>query len=84
MPGDNLKALISDLHDSFGDDRTSPLQQQLMQQLHNYAHDIDQAEPVQPSLVESAEMLLVEMDEDYPHAAAIIRQLINTLGNNGI
>lgn len=84
MPGDNLKTLISDLHDSFGDDRTSPLQQQLMQQLHNYAHDIDQTEPVQPSLVESAEMLLTEMDEDYPQAAAIIRQLIHTLGNNGI
>ena len=84
MPIDNLKVLISDLHDSFGDDEASPQQQQLMQQLQNYVHDIDTAEPIPPGLIESAEILLDEMEEDYPQTAAIIRQVINALGNMGI
>ena len=84
MPMDNLKTLISDLHDSFGDDETSSQQQQLMQQLQMYVHDIGTAEPVPPGLVESAEILLDEVEEDYPQTAAIIKQIINVLGNMGI
>ncbi len=84
MPIDSLKALIIDLHDSFGDDETSPQQQQLMQQLQIYVHDIDTAERVPPGLIESAEILLEEMEEGYPKTAAIIRQVINTLGNIGV
>ena len=84
MPIDNLKTLISDLHDSFGDEETSQQQQQLMQQLQIYVHDIDTAEPVPPSLIESAEILLDEVEEGYPQTAAIIRQVIKALGNIGI
>ncbi len=84
MPIDNLKALIIDLHDSFGDDETSPQQQQLMQQLKIYVHDVDTAEPVPPGLIESTEILLDEVEEGYPQTAAIIRQVINALGNMGI
>ena len=84
MPIDNLKALMIDLHDSFGDDETSPQQQQLMQQLKIYVHDIDTAEPVPPGLVESAEILVDEVEEDYPQTAAIIKQVISALGNMGI
>ena len=81
MPIDNLNALISDLHDSFGDDETSPQQQELMRQLEAYVHDINTAEPVPPSLIESAEILL---EESYPQTAAIIREVINALGRIGI
>jgi hypothetical protein len=84
MPVDNLKALISELHDSFGDDETSPQQQQLMQQLQTYLHDIDTAEPVPPDLIESAEILLDEVEVAYPKTATIIRQVIKALGNMGI
>ena len=84
MPTDNLKALISELHDSFGDDEISPQQQQLMQQLQAYVHDIDTAEPTPPGVIESAEILLDEVEEGYPKTAAIIRQVINALGNMGI
>lgn len=84
MPINNLKALISDLHDSFGDAETSAQQQQLMQQLQAYVHDIDTAEPVPPNLIESAEILLDDMEEGYPQTAAIIRQVIKALGNMGI
>ncbi len=84
MPIDNLKALISDLHDSFGDDQTSPQQQQLMQQLQAYVHDVDTAEPVPPGLIESAEILLDEAEGSYPQTAALIRQVIRALGNIGI
>ena len=84
MSIDNLKTLIIDLHDSFGDDKTSPQQQQLMQQLQTYVHDIDTAEPVPPNLIESAEILLDEVEEGYPQTAAIIKQVIKILGNMGI
>jgi hypothetical protein len=84
MPVDNLKALISALHESFGDDETSSQQQQLMQQLQTYVHDIDTAEPVPPGLIESAEILLEEVEEDYPQTAASIRQVISALSNMGI
>jgi hypothetical protein len=84
MPIDNLKALIIDLHDSFGDEETSAQQKQLMQQLQTYVHDIDTAEPVPPGLIESAEILLEEVEEGYPQTAAVIRQVIKTLGNIGI
>ena len=84
MPTDSLKALTSELHDSFRDDEISPQQQQLMQQLQTYVHDIDTAEPVPPSLIESSEILLDEVEEGYPQTAAIIRQVIKALGNIGI
>jgi hypothetical protein len=84
MPIDNLKALIIDLHDSFGDDKTSTQQHQLIQQLQTYVHDIDTAEPVPPNLIESAEILLAEVEEGYPQTAAIIKQVIKILGNMGI
>ncbi len=84
MPIDNLKALMIDLHNSFGDAETSTQQQQLMQQLQTYVHDIDTAEPVPPNLIESAEILLDEVEEGYPQTAAIIRQVIKALGNMGI
>lgn len=84
MPIDNLKALIIDLHESFGDDETSPQQQQLMQQLQTYVHDVDKAEPVPPNVIESAEILLAEVEEGYPQTAAIIRQVIKILSNMGI
>jgi uncharacterized protein DUF4404 len=84
MPVANLKSLIRDLHDSFGDDETRPQQQELMQQLANYVHDIDKPEPTPPSVMESAEVLLEEVEEDYPQTAAIIRQVISALSNMGI
>jgi hypothetical protein len=84
MPIDNLKSLISQLHDSFGDDETSAQQQQLMQQLQTYVHDIDTAEPVPPGIIDSAEILLDEVEEGYPQTAAIIRQVISALSNMGI
>ena len=55
-----------------------------MQQLQTYMHDIDTTEPVPPGLIESAEILLEEVEEGYTQTAASIRQVINALGNMGI
>lgn len=80
----NIQNLISDLHDSFGDDETSVQQQQLMQQLKDYSHALDEAEPVPPNMAEAAELLLEEIEESYPKSAGIIREVINMLSNIGI
>lgn len=84
MPINNIQNLISDLHDSFADEKTSPQQQQLMQQLQQLSHNLDEAEPVPPKFADTAEILLEEIEESYPKSAAIIREVIHILGNIGI
>lgn len=84
MPQTTLKNLISRLHDNFGDDLSSPQQQQLMQKMQSYAHDINEAEPIQPNLRESVELLLEDIEEQHPSAAAIAKEILEVLGNIGI
>lgn len=84
MPINNLRNLITELHDSFGDIETSPQQQQLMRQLQQFSHNLDEAEPTNPNFTETAEILLEDIKETYPKSAAIIREVIHALGNMGV
>jgi hypothetical protein len=79
-----IKNLITSLHERFGDDLTSPQQQQLMEKLNLYSHKLDQKEPVDPDIKETLELLLEELEVQHPQAAGIIRQVIEALGNMGI
>ena len=60
------------------------MQQQLMQQLQHFSHNLDEDEPAPPSFTDTAELLLEEVEESYPKSATIIREVINSLGNMGI
>ncbi len=84
MPKEKALALISDLHDRFGNDLTSPEQSNLMQQLESHIHELGEEEPVEPSFVEAVEMYVTEIEEEHPKAAVVVRQILDTLKNIGV
>jgi len=84
MPKQTLQNLISSLHDQFGDDETSPQQQQLMQDLESHIHGINEAAPVDPNIQETLTHLLDEVEVRNPKSAALIREVMDALKNMGI
>ncbi len=84
MPQEKIRALISDLHERFADDLVSPQQQALLQQLQAHMHEMDAAEPADPNFLDTADMLLAEIETDHPVAAGILRQAMELLKNMGI
>lgn len=84
MPKQTLKTLISTLHDRFGDDLTSPQQQQLIKALENHIHAKNASAPLDPSVQETLGLLLEDVEVQHPQAAAIIREVMETLKNMGI
>lgn len=84
MPKQQAKALISDLHERFGDDVVSSQQKALMDQLNAHIHDIGESDPVEPSFLEAVEVFLNDIEEDHPQAAGVVKQLLDTLKNIGI
>ena len=73
MPRQQLENLISHLHETFGDDLTSSQQAQLMQQMRNHVHELGEDDPIEPGMKETAELLLEEIQEQHPNAAAVVR-----------
>ena len=84
MPQEKISNLITDLHERFGDDLSSPEQQALMQALQSHAHDLGAAEPVDPSFQETLNLLMEEVEIEHPQAAAILREVMDALKNMGI
>jgi len=84
MPKQKVQALISDLHERFGDDLTSPQQEDLMHQLQTHIHELGEKEPVEPSFLEAVEIYLAEIEGEHPKAAVVVRQLLDTLKNIGV
>lgn len=84
MPKQKASALISDLHERFGDDVVSAQQQNLMAQLQAHIHEIGEEDPVEPSFLEAVEVFLNDIEEDHPQAAGVVKQLLDTLKNIGI
>jgi len=84
MPKQKVQHLISELHDRFSDDLASPQQQQLLAQLQSHIHNMDDAEPVEPSFLETLDLLVAEVEIEHPHIASTLGQVIDTLKNIGI
>ncbi len=84
MPKQQLENLIGSLHEQFGDDLTSPQQQQLMQQMQSHLHNFDEPEPGDPNFTETVELLLEDIEEQHPKAAAVVREILEVLGNIGV
>lgn len=84
MPQQKIHALISDLHERFADDLISPQQLDLMNQLKAHIHEKGEAGPVDPSLVETVEVLLTDIESEHPVAAGILRQVLDLFKNMGI
>lgn len=84
MPKQTAIHLITDLHERFGDEITSPEQQALLEQVKLHIHNMDEAEPADASFLESLSQLTTELEVEHPRAAAVMEQILNTLKNIGI
>ena len=84
MPKQQIENLISNLHDHFGDDATSPQQQQLIEKMERHIHNVQDPELIEPSFKETVELLIEEVEEEHPKAAAIAREILEVLGNIGV
>jgi hypothetical protein len=84
MPKQHAKNLISELHDKFGDDNTSSQQADLMMRLNAHIHELNEEDPVDPTMIDAVELYLTELEADHPQGASVVRQLLETLKNIGI
>ena len=84
MPKQKAQILISDLHERFGDELTSPQQQALMSQLESHIHNMDESEPVEPGFLETIDVFIAEIESEHPNAAAIVSKILETLKNIGV
>ncbi|MGH1487095.1 MAG: DUF4404 family protein [Cellvibrionaceae bacterium] len=79
-----IENLIGSLHERFGDNLTSPQQQQLMESLQRHVHDLNDSDPIDPDFQETLGILLEDVELQHPQAAGIIRELMEALKNMGI
>lgn len=84
MPRAKLENLITELHDMFGDDETSPQQAQLLQDMRNHLHALDEPEPEDPGIVESAEIMLKMVELEHPKAAEVLKKILHVMEDIGI
>jgi predicted DNA-binding transcriptional regulator YafY len=84
MPNKKIENLMSELHGLFGSDMPSPQQQKLLEDLQAHIHSSLEPDPLDPSLTETAEMLVESIEQEHPRAVAIIRDILDTLKNIGV
>lgn len=84
MPQQRLENLMSELHEQFGTVEPSPQQQRLMRDLQAHIHSTSEPTPEDPSLIESAELLLESLEGDHPRSTGILREILATLRNIGV
>ena len=84
MPRQHLDNLISRLHQEFSPGFSSPQQQQLLDELQLHMHNRNEATPAAPSPKDAANALLESLEVEHPQAAAVVREIIETLGRLGL
>ena len=83
MPKHQIEGLISQLHDRLADSETSPQQEAMLARMQSQLADWEGPKPPQ-DFYETAEMLLQEVEEEHPKAAALVREIINALSSIGV
>lgn len=84
MSKTRLEDLISRLHQQFGDSTLSPQQSQLMQDMQDHLHNMDESEPQDPDLQDVVELLIKEIEDQHPKAASTANEILGILNNIGI
>ena len=84
MPKAKITHLMTSLHERFGDDLTSPQQQQLIKDLQSHIHAWNEKEPVDPNFQDTVNVLLEDIEEEHPKAAVIVREIMHILQNIGV
>lgn len=84
MPKQKLISLFQRLRDHLPEGEASAQQRMLMEQIAYHLHDEGNPDPVDPSLRDSVEMLIEDIETDHPKSAAIARNILETLAGIGI
>lgn len=80
MPKQQFDHLMSRLHDSIAPGQTSDLQQVLLADLARHANTPGST----PDAHKTANVLLEELSAEHPQTAAILQEIIVTLGRMGL
>ncbi len=84
MPRQQLDNLITRLHEHLAPNENTPQQQQWMAELQRHRHNPNEPAPSDPSIQDTANLLLESLEEEHPQAAAILHEIIATLGRLGL
>jgi len=83
MPKQHIEGLLGQLHEKFADSDTSPQQEAMIAQMQSELAEWEGPKPPE-TFVESADLLLQEIQEEHPKAARLLQEIINTLNNIGM
>lgn len=75
--------LLTQLHDTFGDNKPSPQVEQLMLDMQRHINRWDTPTP-EEDIFDTAEALVAELEVKHPGAAGVVRKIIETLNNIGV
>jgi len=84
MAEPKIENLISELHELYGSDETSPQQKKLLADLERHIHPAGAADEPDPVPLDTLERLVAEMAKDHPKSAAAMFQVLEVLKNMGV
>ena len=83
MPEQALKQQLQALHQALGDNPELDSEtRQLMQQVSQDIENMDQADA--QDIAQGLQEQVIHFDHDHPTLAAVVRQIIDTLGRMGV
>jgi hypothetical protein len=83
MPKLVIDHLLTQLHDTFGDEQPSAEVDRLMRDMKHHMNQWNTPSP-EEEMVSTAHALLAELEVDHPQAVSVARKLIETLSNIGV
>lgn len=78
MPTPEVKSLLTQLNNSFGNNAPSPQVKQLLDEMQR------QADSANPDMSDAASSLLLELEGEHPQATSIVLRIIEILDSMGI
>ena len=84
MNQEKITGLVTQLHDQLTTSETSPEQEALLLQLHSQLENWEGPPAPDGSIVNTAELVLEELEDSHPQLALVVREIIDALGRIGI
>ena len=84
MSREKITGLVTQLHDQLTTSETSPEQEALLRQLHSQLENWEGGPAPDGSVVNTAELVLEELEDNHPQLSLVVREIIDALGRIGI
>jgi len=84
MPNEYMTGLVTQLHDQLTSSETSAEQEALLLQLHSQLENWEGPPAPDGNIVNTAELVLEELEDHHPQLALVVREIIDALGRIGI